>query len=272
MFDLLFRWFVVLGIDDAVWDHSTFTKNRDRLLAGDVAAQFLSTVLAGRCVKRLLSSEYFSVDGPLIQDWASMKSFRPVEEPRPGAGPNEPPLASGGHDPEADFRGEKRSNATHALITDPDKALSQGFRHGGAVCLPRSCSYGAPLRTHRRYLPDDSVWSCRPAATITLRSDRAYSASDFVHKLRWINVRPHVAHHLTRCRSRSTTDGRTTRHPGYAASQRIRKRIEEGFGWMKAVAGLDRLKLRGVDRVTWAFTFAAAYNLVRLPNLLATPA
>jgi transposase len=122
-FDLLFRWFVGLGIDDAVWDHSTFSKNRDRLLAGDVAAQFLSTVLAGRRVKRLLSSEHFSVDGTLIQAWASMTSFRPVEEPGRGSGPNEPPPASGGRNAEADFRCEKRSNATHASTTDPDAKL-----------------------------------------------------------------------------------------------------------------------------------------------------
>ncbi len=285
-FDLLFRWFVGLGIDDAVWDRSTFSKNRDRLLAGDVAAQFLSAVLAGRRVKRLLSSEHFSVDGTLIQAWASMKSFRPVEEPGPGSGPNEPP-ASGGRNAEADFRGEKRSNTTHASTTDPDAKL---YRKGPGM-EARLAFLGHALMENRSGLIVDAClttvsghaervaalamiepYADRPRP-ITLGADRGYDASDFVNELRSMNVRPHVAQNLTRCRGRSAIDGRTTRHPGYAASQRIRKRIEEGFGWMKAVAGLDRPKLRGVDRVGWAFTFAAAaYNLVRLPKLLATPA
>ena len=283
-FDLLFRWFVGLGIDDAVWDHSTFSKNRDRLLAGDVAAQFLSAVLAGRRVKRLLSSEHFSVDGTLIQAWASMKSFRPVEEPGQGSGPNEPPPASGGRNAEADFRGEKRSNATHASTTDPDAKL---YRKGPGM-EARLAFLGHALMENRSGLIVDACLTkvsghaervaalamIEPHADrprpITLGADRGYDAADFVNELRSMNVRPHVAQNLTRCRGRSAIDGRTTRHPGYAASQRVRKRIEEGFGWMKAVAGLHRPKLRGVDRVGWAFTFAAAaYNLVRLPKLIA---
>lgn len=280
-FDLLFRWFVGLGIDDAVWDHSTFSKNRDRLLAGDVAARFLSAVLAERRVKRLLSSDHFSVDGTLIQAWASIKSFRPTE----GSGPDEPP--PGGRNAEADFRGEKRSNATHASTTDPDAKL---YRKGPgmeaklaflghalmenrsglivAACLTKVCGHAERVAALAMIEPHAD----RPRP-ITLGADRGYDAADFVNELRSMNVRPHVAQNLTRRLGSSAIDGRTTRHPGYAASQRIRKRIEEGFGWMKAVAGLDRPKLRGVDRVGWVFTLAAAaYNLVRLPKLLAAPA
>ena len=279
-FDLLFRWFVGLGIDDAVWDHSTFSKNRDRLLAGDVAAGFLSAVMARPRVKRLLSSEHFSVDGTLIKAWASMKSFRPVD----GSGPDEPPPASGGRNAEADFRGEKRSNATHASTTDPDAKL---YRKGPGMeaklaflghalmenrsglivdaCLTRVCGHAERVAALAMIEPHADRQQ-----PITLGADRGYDAADFVNELRSMNVRPHVAQNLTRSRGRSAIDGRTTRHPGFAASQRVRKRIEEGFGWMKAVAGLDRPKLRGVDRVGWAFTFAAAaYNLVRLPKLLA---
>ncbi|MFM9860278.1 IS5 family transposase [Pseudoxanthobacter sp. M-2] len=279
-FDLLFRWFVGLGIDDAVWDHSTFSKNRDRLLAGDVAARFLSAVLAQPRVKRLLSSEHFSVDGTLIQAWASMKSFRPTE----GSGPDEPP--PGGRNAEADFRGEKRSNATHTSTTDPDAKLYRKGPGMGAklaflghalmenrsglivdACLTKVCGHAERVAALAMIEPHAD----RPRP-ITLGADRGYDAADFVNELRSMNVRPHVAQNLTRRLGSSAIDGRTTRHPGYAASQRIRKRIEEGFGWMKAVAGLDRPKLRGVDRVGWAFTFAAAYNLVRLPKLLAAPA
>lgn len=282
-FDLLFRWFVGLGIDDPVWDHSTFSKNRDRLLAGDVAARFLSAVLAERRVKGLLSSEHFSVDGTLIQAWASMKSFRPIEVPGEGSGPGDPP-APGGRNAEADFRGEKRSNATHASTTDPDAKL---YRKGPGM-EARLAFLGHALMENRSGLIVDACLTKvfghaeRVAALamiephgdrprpITLGADRGYDAADFVNELRSMNVRPHVAQNLTRSRGSSAIDGRTTRHPGYEASQRVRKRIEEGFGWMKAVAGLDRPKLRGLDRVGWAFTFAAAaYNLIRLPKLIA---
>ncbi|WP_442865012.1 IS5 family transposase [Bosea sp. NBC_00550] len=206
-FDLLFRWFVGLGIDDAVWDHSTFSKNRDRLLAGDVAAQFLSALLAGRRVKRLLSSEHFSVDGTLIQAWASMKSFRPVEEPGRGSGPNEPPPASGGRNAEAGFRGEKRSNATHASTTDPDAKL---YRKGPGMAA-RLAFLGHALMENRSGLIVDACltkvsghaervaalamiepYADRPRP-ITLGADRGYDAADFVNELRSMNVRPQPA-------------------------------------------------------------------------------
>ena len=280
-YDLLFRWFVGLGVDDPVWDHSTFSKNRDRLLGGDIAAKFLAAVLSQGRVKALLSSEHFSVDGTLIGAWASMKSFKPKAG---GDDAGEPPPPAGGRNAEADFRGEKRSNATHASTTDPDARL---YRKGPGM-EARLAFLGHTLMENRSGLLVDArvtradghaeriaalsmiePLADRPRA-ITLGADRGYDAEDFVNELRSMNVRPHVAQNLSRYRGRSAIDGRTTRHPGYAVSQRIRKRIEEGFGWMKAVAGLDRPKLRGALRVGWAFTFAAAaYNLVRLPKLLA---
>ena len=282
-FDLLFRWFVGLGIDDVVWDHSTFSKNRDRLLDGDVAARFLAVVLAQKRVKRLLSSDHFSVDGTLIEAWASMKSVKPKETKSGGDYPSHRPPTAGGRNAEVDFRGEKRSNKTHASTTDPDARL---YRKGPGM-ETRLAFMGHTLMENRSGLLVDArltrvsghaervaalamieARADRPRA-ITLCADRGYDAEDFVNELRAMNVRPHVAQNLTR-RGGSAIDGRTTRHAGYTASQRIRKRIEEGFGWMKTVAGLDRPMVRGIDRVGWAFTFAAAaYNLVRLPKLLA---
>jgi len=273
-FDLLFRWFVGLGMDDPVWDHSTFSKNRDRLLEGEVAARFLSAILAQPRVKRLLSSDHFSVDGTLVEAWASMKSFRPKGGPDDPAPPD-------GRNPDADFRGEKRSNATHASTTDPDAKLSRK----GPGMEARLCFMGHALMENRSGLLVDACLTqagghaervaalamIEPRAErsrpVTLGADRGFDAADFVNELRTLNVRPHVAQNTTR---RSAIDGRTTRHAGYAASQRIRKRIEEAFGWMKSVGGMRRPMLRGLSRMGFAFTFAAAaYNLVRLPRLLA---
>jgi transposase len=279
-FDLLFRWFVGIGIDDPVWDHSSFSKNRDRLLEGEVAAKFLAAVLSQPRVKRLLSSEHFSVDGTLIQAWASMKSFKPKQPPENDGG-----RGSGGRNAPADFRGEKRSNDTHRSTTDPDARL---YRKGPGM-EARLCFIGHALMENRSGLIVDARLTRvsghaerlaaldmvqhiadRPCA-ITLGADRGYDAADFVEELRGLNVRPHVAQNTSG--RRSAIDKRTPRHPGYAASQRIRKRIEEAFGWTKTVAGLRKTKLRGLPKVDWAFTFAAAaYNLIRLPKLLAEPA
>jgi transposase len=273
-FDLLFCWFVGLGIDDVVWDHSTFSKNRDRLLEGEIAARFLSAVLAQPRVKRLLSSEHFSVDGTLIEAWASMKSFKPNEPPAGGGG--------GGRNAPADFRGEKRSNQTHCSTTDPDARL---YRKGPGM-EAKLCFIGHGLMENRSGLIVDARltrvsghaerlaalnmiegFADRPRA-ITLGADKGYDAADFVEELRSINVRPHVARNTSG--RRSAIDRRTTRHPGYAKSQRIRKRIEEAFGWIKIVAGLRKTKMRGLPKVDWSFTFAAAaYNLVRAPKLIA---
>ena len=273
-FDLLFRWFVGIGIDDRVWDHSSFTKNRDRLLEGEIAAKFLTAVLSQPRVKRLLSSEHFSVDGTLIQAWASMKSFKPKQPPSNDG--------CGGRNAPVDFRGEKRSNETHQSTTDPDARL---YKKGPGM-EARLCFIGHGLMENRSGLIIDARLTRvsghaerlaaldmvqhvadRPRA-ITLGADRGYDAADFVEELRTLNVRPHVAQNTNG--RRSAIDGRTTRHPGYAASVRIRKRIEEAFGWIKTVAGMRQTKLRGRDKVDWAFTFmTAAYNLVRLPKLLA---
>lgn len=274
-FDLLFRWFVGIGVDDPAWDHSTFSKNRDRLLEGDIAAKFLEAVLTQPRVKRLLSTDHFSVDGTLIEAWASMKSFKPTDG-------SDPPTDDGGRNGETDFHGHKRSNATHASSTDPQARL---YRKGAGK-EARLCFIGHALMENRSGLlvdgcvtPADghaervaALHMIEPRAdrprAITLGADKGYDAEDFVNELRSMKVTPHVAQN-TRNR-RSAIDGRTTRHAGYAASQRIRKRIEEAFGWIKTVAGQDKTRFRGTARVGFAFTFAAAaYNLVRLPKLLA---
>ena len=270
-FDLLFRWFVGLGIDDVAWDQTSFGKNRDRLLAGDVAARFLAEVLADAKVKRLLSSEHFSVDGTLIEAWASMKSFRPKD------GSGEPPAP--GRNGERDFHGERRSNDTHASTTDPEARLLR--KSAGREA--KLCFMGHALMENRSGLIVDACLTqadghaervaalamIEPRADrpgrITLGADKGYDAEDFVNELRSMNVVPHVA---AKTRS-SAIDGRTTRHAGYRASQIVRKRIEEAFGWAKAAAGFARARHRGLARVGWQFTLAmAAYDLIRLPKLL----
>jgi transposase len=275
-FDLLFRWFVGIGVDDAAWDHSTFSKNRDRLLEGDIAAKFMQAVLDQPRVKRLLSTDHFSVDGTLIEAWASMKSFKPKE------GSDEPPPSNGGRNAEANFHGQKRSNETHASTTDPQAKL---YRKGAGK-EAKLCFMGHALMENRNGLVVDACLTeanghaeriaalhmiepraDRPRA-ITLGADKAYDTQDFVNELRSMNATPHVAQNLSG--RASAIDGRTTRHAGYAVSQRVRKRIEEAFGWVKTVAGQARTKFRGRDRVGWAFAFAAAAsNLARLPKLLA---
>jgi len=262
-----------------VWDHSTFSKNRDRLLDGEIAAKFLAAVPAQARVKRLLSSEHFSVDGTLIEAWASMKSFKPKDPPEGGT-PSE-----GGRNAPADFKGEKRSNETHASTTDPDARL---YRKGPGM-EAKLCYIGHGLMENRSGLIVDARLTLvsghaerlaaldmiepradRPRA-ITLGADRGYDAADFVEELRTMNIRPHVAQNTNgRC---SAIDRRTTCHWGYEASQRIRKRIEEAFGWMKTVAGLRKTRFKGRPKVDWAFTLAAAaYNLVRAPKLIGAAA
>ncbi len=273
-FDLLFRWFVGLGVDDPAWDHSVFSKNRDRLLEGDIAVKFLAAVLAQPRVKKLLSTDHFSVDGTLVEAWASMKSFKSRD------GSDEPP-PGGGRNSEANFHGRKRSNQTHASTTDPDAKL---YRKGPGK-EAKLCFIGHGLMENRFGLLVDTCLTpadghaeriaalamiephADRAQSITLGADKAYDAEDFVNELRSMRVTPHVAQNTTN--RRSAIDRRTTRHGGYTVSQRIRKRIEEALGWIKTVAGQQKTKFRGVDRVGWAFSFAAtAYNLVRLPKLL----
>ena len=272
-YNMMFRWFVGLSIDAPVWDVTVFTKNRDRLLAGDIARGFLTTLLADPQVKPLLSDEHFSVDGTLIEAWASMKSFRPKD------GSGEPPAP--GRNGEVDFRGEPRSNDTHASTTDPDARLYKKAA-GQAAKL---CHMGHALMENRNGLVVDTALTKatgtaeREAAIamiedlpddgrITLGTDKGYDTQDFVAEMRRLGVTPHVTQNNKK--RRSAIDGRTTRHAGYTASLRIRKRIEEVFGWMKTVGGLRKTRHRGTERVGWMFTFvAAAYNLVRLPKLLA---
>ncbi len=284
--DLLFRWFVGLSVGEPAWDHSTFSKNRDRPLDGEIAAKFLTEVLTRPKVKRLLSSQHFSADGTLIETWASLKSFKPKSGEGggaggpPGDGTGSAEAGSGGRNAEADFKGERRSNATHRSTTDPEALL---YRKGPGM-EAKLCYIGHGLMENRSGLIVDTRLTLvsghaerlaalemiaphadRPRA-ITLGADKGYDTADFVEELRTMNVRPHVA----RKSRHSAIDGRTIRHAGYAASQRIRKRIEEAFGWIKTVAGLRKTRFIGRARTDWAFTFAAAaYNLVRLPKLLA---
>jgi transposase len=279
-FDLLFRWFVGLGVDDAAWDHSSFSKNRDRLLEGEIAGKFLTAVVVQPKVKRLLSSDHFSVDGTLLEAWASIKSFR-----RKDGGDND--TTGPGRNAERSFHKEKRSNETHRSTTDPEARLYKKGdgqpaklcymghalmenRHGLVVGGTASLATGRAEREAALTLIDGRHRRRR----VTLGADKAYDVADFVASLRARSVSPHIAidgHVRVTGKPRKTSvDGRVTRHPGYAVSQRCRKRIEEVFGWIKASAGLAKVKLRGRKRVNAAFTLAlAAYNLIRLPKLLA---
>ena len=274
-YNMLFRWFIGLSMDVPVWDVTVFTKNRNRLLEGDIARGFLAAILADPKVRPLLSNEHFSVDGTLIEAWASMKSFRPKD------GSDEPPTP--GRNGERDFHGEKRSNETHASTTDPDARLLRKSAGQSA----KLCHMAHVLMENRNGLVVDTITTLatgtaeREAAQamvealpstrrVTVAGDKNYDTRDFVAGLRNIGATPHVAQHTNG--RRSAIDGRTTRHAGYATSQRVRKRIEEIFGWTKTVGGLRKTRHRGTARVGWMFTFvAAAYNLVRLPKLLGVP-
>jgi transposase len=274
-YNLLFRWFVGLGMDDPVWVPTTFTKNRDRLLEGDIASAFFAAVLIHADSERLLSDEHFTVDGTLLKAWASQKSFRARDE--------DPPAGSGGN-PTVNFHGQRRSNATHQSTTDPDARLYKkaGGREAHLGYL------GHVLMEHRsglimqtRVTPADGYGE-RDAALvmiegvpgrqrITVAADKGYDTRDFVAGLRAMQATPHLAQHTTG--RRSAIDARTTRHPGYAISQQKRKLVEQGFGWMKTIGGLQQLRHRGGPLVSWIFTFtAAAYNIVRLRRLLAATA
>jgi transposase len=272
-YNMLFRWFVGLSMDAPVWDVTVFTKNRERLLAGDIAIEFLLAVMGDPAVKRLLSDEHFSVDGTLIDAWASMKSFRRKD------GSDDDPAGSG-RNAERDFRGDKRGNETHASTTDPDarlyrKSNGQASRlcYMSHLLIENRNGLIVDVRTtHATGRAERAAAELMIAATargrrVTLGADKAYDAAEHVAKLRAIGVTPHVAQNLSG--RRSAIDGRTTRHPGYAVSQRIRKRIEEPFGWIKATAGLRKTRHRGLGRVGWIVTLtAAAANLIRLPKLL----
>lgn len=281
-FDLLFRWFVGLGIDDRVWDASTFAKNRERFLAMDAASAFLAGIVSHPDVRRQMSRDHFSVDGTMIDAWASMKSFRPKDEE--SADGEDGPGDGGGRNAERDFRGEKRSNQTHASTTDPDARL---YRKAGGQAS-RLCFVATALMENRNGLVVDARLTratgisetlsavdladahIRPGGT--LAGDKGFDTADLVTELRERRITPHVAQNAYdtgKARRRSNIDGRTTRHPGYAVSQRVRKRIEEIFGWLKTVAGWRKSRFRGLDRTEHGLHFAlAAYNLTRMPKLL----
>jgi transposase len=277
-YNLLFRWFVGLGIDDAVWDATVFCKNRDRLLKGDVAQRLLEEVVDHARFRGLLSDDHFSVDGTLIEAWASAKSFRPKDDGKDEGADGGAPQAKG-RNAERDFHGEKRSNETHASTTDPDaRVMRKGRGKEAKLCyaghvvmenrggLAVAATVTQATGTAERDAARAMVAAMKGRHRITLGADKAYDTQDFVDVMRALRVTPHVAQNTARRRSR--IDGRTTRHAGYAVSQRIRKRIEEIFGWVKTTGGLRKTRHRGTDRVGWMFTLTvAAYNVARIPKL-----
>jgi transposase len=276
-YNLLFRWFVGLAADDPVWNATVFCKNRDRLLDGDIAAKFFASVLNLPQVRKLLSSEHFSVDGTLIEAWASMKSFVPKDGGDPPSGKGQ---GSGGRNAERSFHGEKRKNDTHFSTTDPDARL---FRKGSGK-EAKLCHMGHLMTENRNGLIVDARLTeangtaerataldmiednARPGSTVG--GDKNYDTADFVAGCRERRCTPHVSQNNTN--RRSAIDARTTRHPGYRISTIKRKRIEEPFGWMKTVGGLRKTRHRGRGLVEWFFVLTAvAYNLIRIPKLLA---
>jgi len=276
-YNLLFRWFVGLNMDEGVWVPTVFTKNRDRLLEGDIAEKFFAHVLSQARNANLLSDEHFSVDGTLIEAWASHKSFQRKDRPAPP--PDDP-----GSNPTIDFHGEKRSNETHQSTTDPDARLAR--KSGGHESKLAYCG-NVLIENRNGLVVDTELLQCNGTAErdaamlmaervegtgrITLAADKGYDTKDFVSEMRGMKVTPHVSQNTKRPGG-SAIDGRTTRHAGYQVSQRKRKRIEEVFGWIKTVGTLRKTRHRGFETVRWVFTFTAtAYNLVRMRNLM-TPA
>jgi transposase len=322
-YDLMFRWFVGLGIDDPVWDHSTFSKNRDRLLEADIARKFLKSILEHKEVVPLLSDEHFTVDGTLVTAWASLKSFVPKKAaasapPPPDNGQGQPPTTAASppetpetpamtsaepsksespppmptaaeidkrsRNEEVNFHGQKRCNDTHASTTDPQARLFRKGpgkearlsymghamtenRHGLVVETGFTQATGTAEREEAKAMIERH--SPGSARRLTVGADKAYDTAGFVADLRAMCVTPHVAQKA----KGSAIDARTTRHPGYAVSIRRRKLVEEPFGWAKTIGGLARPKLKGIARQGFAFTFImAAYDLVRLPRLIAATA
>lgn len=273
-YNLLFRWFVGMNIDDPVWDVTVFTKNRERLLAAGVANTLFAEVLAQARSHALLSSEHFTVDGTLIEAWASHKSFK-----RKDGSDQRPPDDPG--NPSVDFHGEQRSNATHQSTTDPEARLAKKgagkeakLSFAGHVLMENRNGIavnGCVTLAEGRAEVEAAVAMVEEIAgqyRVTLGGDKAYDTKEFVQEMRDHQVTPHLALKTT-----TIIDARTTRHRGYAISQQKRKRVEEIFGWLKTVGGLRKTRHRGVERVGWMFTFAlAAYNLVRLRNLAAATA
>jgi transposase len=276
-YNLLFRWFVGLNMDEPVWVPTVFSKNRDRLMEGDIAQKFFSQVLEQATAGGLVSDEHFSVDGTLIEAWASQKSFQRKDQTE------EPPKDDPGN-PTVNFHGETRRNDTHESKTDPEARLA---RKGGGQESKLAYCGNAMIENRNGLVVDTELLQAggtaeRDAALlmvdridsterVTVAGDKGYDTRDFVAQLRGMNATPHVAQNEKRPGG-SAIDGRTTRHPGYKISQRKRKRIEEVFGWLKTVGALRKTRHRGVFKVGWVFTFAAsAYNLVRMRTLLFPP-
>jgi transposase len=272
-YNLLFRWFVGLSVDQAVWDHSTFSKNRERLMTMTVANEFFARVVEMAREKGLLSDEHFSVDGTLIESWASLKSFRPKNEQKgPGDGPRNPFV---------DFKGEKRKNDTHASQTDPEARLAtKGSGQTAKVChsahvlmenrhgLAVDCEVETPSGHAEREAALRMMKRCPGENPKTLSADKGYDHADFVERARGLHFTPHVAQNVSGGRS-SHIDGRTTRHEGYAVSQKIRKRIEEIFGWVKTVGGMRKMRMVGQLNTEGYLLYAlAAFDLVRMRNIL----
>jgi transposase len=279
-YNLLFRWFVGLNMDDPIWDPTVFTKNRQRLLEGQIAQAFFEEVLSLASEKGLTSDEHFTVDGTLIEAWAGHKSFRP-RQPRQGKGPDDPGASSG-----EDFRGETRSNATHQSTTDPEARLARKgpgkeakLSYMGHVLMENRNGLVVDARLTRadgvaeRQAAEEMLRRARGRHRhrLTVGADKGYDTRDFVAGLRAVGVTPHVAQNDRN--RRSAIDGRTTRHKGYELSQRKRKLVEQVFGWVKTVGALRKTRHRGAARVGWMFIFClAAFDLLRITNLEAVNA
>jgi transposase len=277
-YNILFRWFVGLNLDDAVWDATVFSKNRDRLLEAEVAKEFLERVVALGREQGWMSDEHFTVDGTLLEAWASLKSFQ-----RKDHGDASPPEDPG--NPTVDFHGEKRSNRTHESKSDPEAQLA---RKGQGKEAKLSYSGNLLVENRNGLIVSSRVWEATGIAEryaalemlqeipgigrVTVGGDKGFDTADFVRECRNLRMTPHVAQNLRR-RGGSAIDNRTTRQAGYRISQKKRKRIEECFGWLKTIALLRKVRHRGTLKVDWMFTFAcAAYNLVRMRNLMAAAA
>lgn len=270
-YNLLFRWFVGLSMDDRVWDATVFTKNRDRLLDGEVDALFFKKVQEQARARGLLSDEHFSVDGTLVEAWAGHKSFKPKTGGR-GRKPDDP------GNPTVDFRGQKRSNETHASTTDPDARLyrkswgtESKLSYAGHLLMDNRYGLAVDARLTtassrmEREAALEMVRRIRGRRRITLGADKGYDVRWFVEALRRLDVTPHIARKNT---SYSAIDGRTLRHDGYTTSQAVRKRVEEIFGWLKTVGLMRKTRHRGLGRVGWMFRFTVGiYNLVRMRNI-----
>ena len=277
-YSILYRWFVGLNLDEQVWDATSFTKNRDRLLEAAVAKEFLAQVVERARAAGLISDEHFTVDGTLLDAWASLKSFQPKDKQ------DAPPPDDPGN-PTVDFHGQKRSNQTHESKTDPDALLARKGKgresklsyNGNLLVENRNglIVNAELLQANGRAERDAALLMLEQIpgdGRITVGGDKGFDTAEFVHECRHMNATPHVAPNTGRPGG-SAVDARTTRHAGYDVSQKRRKRIEECFGWLKDIALLRKLKHRGLFKVAWIFTFAAAaYNLVRMRKLIPVPA